>query len=149
METKIVKLGFVGVDSGQLLMCDPCQINSEFIANPVREETSNHRILKHKDDGILWQFCYRNLSEMSINPYPGVFPFPGSYMDVIPKYNKTPNELIESGDFIESEIDPMGNIPDGEFSYDGICKSTQKNENHGGQLKYSKGHDGEIGRAHV
>jgi len=135
--SKIVKLGTVEVDSGQLMICDPCYIESEF-KNPDSggKADHGHAIYKHKDDGKLWQFCY--------NEQPGnnaVNAFPGSYMDMIPEYGKCPNDLIQQKIFEKTDIDPVPHIPASEFSYRSICKTTGC-ENQGGQLNYTLGHEG-------
>ena len=64
---KIIKLGVVGVDSGQLMICDPCYIKDEFLT-PDSEGKSNHahQIYKH-EDGTLWQFCYKDESPYNPN----------------------------------------------------------------------------------
>jgi hypothetical protein len=77
MQTEIVKLGVVGVDSGQLIICDPADIDGEF----KRVDSAGY-------------------------------------------YGTAPH------------------IPEGEFSYRGICKITSENKKHGGQLNYTLGHEG-------
>lgn len=72
MKSKTIKLGVAGVDSGQLLICDPC--------------------------------------------------------------------YIEPG-FADQDIDSQP-IPEGEFSYRGICQLTLSGGNLGGQLNYPMGHPG-------
>lgn len=143
-----VHLGVVGVDSGQLVICDPCYIESEFKLE--REKTfktpfSNHPIYKHTD-GSEWQFTYNNLlakgEPKNDTHVPGVNAFPGSYADVIPQYGKCPNDLIQSGDFTKSDKNPFDHVPSGEFSYDGISALTLTSSNQGGQLNYNMGHAG-------
>ena len=136
LKTRIVKLGVVGVDSGQLVICDPTYIESEY-QQPDSEgkEDHAHGIYRHTD-GKLWQFCYGGKpSHENVNK------FPGSYETVIEEYGLTPNQLVEGGDFKETDLDPTPHIPDGEFSYRGICK-VRDNNNQGGQLNYLLGHPG-------
>jgi len=134
MKKEIVTLGFVGVDSGQLIICDPCYLKTEYVQ---REFKSSHEIYRHSD-GKLWQFTFSDLTEVSNVK---VNPFPGTYEDIIPEYGKNPNQLIKDGDFQPSGIDTMAYIPNGEFSYAGIAKATLSNEL-GGQLNYAMGHPG-------
>lgn len=136
MKTRIVKLGEVGVDSGQLMICDPCYINSEWQKTEESPYSDfAHSIYKHTD-GSLWQFCYGcEPATEEINK------FPGSYEDEILKYGKTPNQLITSGEFTATSIDPTPHIQDGAFSYEGVCKATNNNIQ-GGQLNYKRGHHG-------
>ncbi len=137
MKSRTVKLGVVGVDSGQLIICDPAYIADEF-KQPDSEGKADHAhtIYKHKNDGTLWQYCPSGKpSTENVNP------FVGSYSDIIPKYGMCPNNLVECGLFEETDIDPTTHIPIAEFSYRGICKTTGS-ENLGGQLNYLHGHAG-------
>lgn len=143
-----VCLGVVGVDSGQLVICDPLYIEQQFKLDRDRtnyKERSNHPIYKHKD-GSEWQFTYNNLKaegepkkETNI---PGVEAFPGSYATIIPEYGRSPNTLIQNGDFTKSNRTPFDHIPEGEFSYDGIMACTLTSSDHGGQLNFDMGHAG-------
>lgn len=133
MEREIITLGTVGVDSGQLLICDPCYLDSQYVQ---REFKSAHEIYRHTD-GKLWQF---NMGDMVGVMNEEVNPFPGTHEDIIPEYGKKPNQLINEGDFQLSEIDAMAYIPNGEFSYAGISKTTLSDL--GGQLNYMMGHPG-------
>lgn len=133
-KSEIVKLGVVGVDSGQLVICDPAYIESEF-QTPNERFSSSHPIYKHKEDGKLWQFCYGEKPSVK-----NVNSFTGKYSDVIEEYGLSPNDLIEQGLFEKTNIDPTPHIPEAEFSYRGICKVT--GGNYGGQLNYLKGHAG-------
>lgn len=137
MKTRIVKLGVVGVDSGQLMICDPSYISEQF-QNPDSKGKSDHAhdIYKHKD-GKLWQFCYGGKPSVE-----NVNPIKGTYADIIPEYGMSANDLIAKGLFVKSDIDPTPHIPESEFSYRGICKTTSKSENQGGQLNYLLGHEG-------
>lgn len=130
-----VKIGEVGVDSGQLMICDPSYIDGQFLSpDSGSYDDHAHKIYRHKDDKSLWQFTYGN------KPQGGVNKFPGRYDEVILKYGKSPNDLIKEGIFEKTDIDPTPHIPTGEFSYRGICKSTIQNLF--GQLNYSRGHKG-------
>lgn len=136
MKSEIVKLGVVGVDSGQLVICDPAYIEGQF-QTPDSEGKADHAhsIYRHKD-GKLWQFCYGEKPTAE-----NVNSFTGTYADVIPEYGLCPNDLKTQGLFEETDIDPTPHIPDAEFSYRGICKTTNA-ENQGGQLNYLLGNEG-------
>lgn len=136
MKTKKQLIGVVGVDSGQLIVTDPCYIDSQW-KNPDSGTYDDHAhdIYRHKDDKSLWQFTYGK------TPQGGVNPFPSTYDVVIPKYGKSPNDLINEKIFELTDIDPSPHIPNGEFSYRGICKMT-KGEEMAGQLNYEMGHEG-------
>lgn len=131
----IVKIGVVGVDSGQLIMCDPCYIESQWKTPPESGNDHAHDIYRHEDDGKLWQFTYgAKPSNENVNK------FPGSYADIIPEYGKSPNQLIDEGKFKKTGIDPTPHIPRHEFSYRGCCKETIASMH--GQLNYTLGHPG-------
>lgn len=134
MKSEIIKIGSVGVDSGQLIICDPCYIESQF-KSPDSEGKYDHahEIYRHAD-GKLWQYCNGEISA-----YSNVNPFPGSYEDIISEYGLNPNTLKRQGLFKVTDIDPTPHITLGEFSYRGICKV---NSLHGGQLNYLMGHPG-------
>jgi len=66
---------------------------------------------------------------------------PGSYTQTIKEYDASPNDLIEQGKFKKTNLDPTPHIQKGEFSYRGISKATN-NENQAGQLNYKLGHEG-------
>lgn len=121
---KKVKLGVVGVDSGQLMVCDPCYINSEW-----NSEEEFLDIRRYKDSVTNAVFQYRvdfENFESSMKEYDG----------------KTPNQLIKDGVWEEQEV-PEKIAKIGNFSYAGICETTlQKNEKQGGQLNYKLGHSG-------
>ena len=135
--SRVVKIGVVGVDSGQLVLSDPSYIESEFIVpEPDGNSDHAHAIYQH-EDSTYWQYCY----EGEKTSYDYVRPFPGNYTQIIKKYNASPNDLIKTGKFKKTPLDPTPHIPKGEFSYRGICKATN-NENQSGQLNYKLGHEG-------
>ena len=116
MADKIIKIGEVGVDSGQLLVCDPCYIDSEW----HKEDFEDERIYKDIHDESLWVWKKHFAHfESKIVHYKG----------------KTPNQLIAEGTWTK--------MPPGEakhpFSYNACCLASH---NEGGQLKYRLGHDG-------
>jgi hypothetical protein len=105
-ETKVL-LGHVSVDSGQVIICDPCYIDD----NWKQEEFKDIRRYKHKDGTIL--------------QYLVDFP---NYAVVIPKYGKTMNQLNEDGDTTEMSRDDLRT---GHFSYDGVCQETLSEDSFG------------------
>lgn len=137
MKTRTIKIGEVGVDSGQLIICDPCYIASEFLEpNSAPYSDHAHTVYKNIQAGKLWQFTYGRKPSVE-----GANQFPGSYDTVIPNYGMTPNQLKKEGLFIPLQIDPKPHVPNGEFSYRGICKATD-GPNQSGQLNYLLGHSG-------
>lgn len=110
-------IGHVGVDSGQLLLCDPCYIDSEW----EKEDFEDLRI-------------YQNKNSKEILQYRKDFP---NFGTVIPEYGKTMNELIETGEWEEIKTHPVVNP----FSYNACAKATLSEDGHG-QLNYKHGHSG-------
>lgn len=110
-------IGHVGVDSGQLMLCDPCYIDSEW----QKEDFEDIRIYKHKETGDQLQYRVHF----------------ANYEEVIPKYGKTMNELNATGEWtMEEKHDTK--YP---FSYNACSKATLSEDGHG-QLKYKMGHPG-------
>ena len=105
-------LGYVNVDSGQLMVTDPCYLkqfeNNEY--KPTRTFVSKADPLCT----IVWGEDFHNYEE-----------------DIIPKpYNKNMNTLIKQGVFVEVEDDEI----DSSYSYVGACHQSTKNEKQGGSL---------------
>lgn len=115
MSSKLI--GHVGVDSGQLLLCDPCYIDSQW----EKEDFEDLRI-------------YQNKNSKEILQYRKDFP---NFGTVIPEYGKTMNDLIETGEWEEIKTHPVVNP----FSYNACCKATLS-EDGNGQLNYKAGHAG-------
>jgi hypothetical protein len=114
---KKVCIGHVGVDSGQLLMCDPCYIDSEW----SKEDFTDIRIYEHKDTKERLQYRVD-------------FPH---YEAEITKYGKNMNELLKTGEW----LDVPATDSEFAFSYNACCKATLSNNGHG-QLNYKLGHPG-------
>lgn len=108
-------IGHVGVDSGQLLLCDPCYIDSEW----KKEDFEDTRIYRHKTTGDTLQYM-KDFAH---------------YEQVIPKYGKTMNELAFTGEWEEVEDRTPSAYP---FSYNACCKHTVSPKGHG-QLDFSTG----------
>jgi hypothetical protein len=111
-------IGHVGVDSGQLLLCDPCYIDSQWEI----EEFNITRTYKNKITGetLTWMKDFSN------------------YQEVLPKYGKCMNELNYSGEWeeIEDEIKTVH-----EFSYNACAKATLSEDGFG-ELNFKHGHPG-------
>lgn len=110
------EIGVVGVDSGQILVCDPCYIDSEW----KHEEFEDIRKYKH-NDGTILQFRV----DFERFDY------------IIPKYGKSMNDIIAAGEAVD--------LPSTEsrhpFSYNACCKKTC-GDSETGQLNFEMGHAG-------
>ena len=114
---KKVCIGHVGVDSGQLLMCDPCYIDSEW----SKEDFTDIRVYEHKDTKEKLQYKVD---------------FPHYEADIL-KYGKNMNQLIATGEWIDVPM-AESKYP---FSYNACCKATLSEDGYG-QLNYKLGHPG-------
>ena len=103
---KKIFLGNVGVDSGQLMITDPCYVN-DFESNDFDDIRKNQH--KETKDTLQYRVDFEN------------------YEQVIPKYKMTMNELLSKGIFEEM---PRSNS-DNSYSYNGACHQTY---NGGGEL---------------
>lgn len=112
-------IGHVGVDSGQLLLCDPSYIDSQW----EHEEFEDFRTYQHKDTGN--ELTYR-------------IDF-GNYQQPIEAYGgKNMNELIATGEWEELPDAKQAVNP---FSYNACAKATLSDNGHG-ELKFRHGHAG-------
>jgi len=105
MTTKL--LGHFGVDSGQVMIGDPCYLSTweDNDFNDVRIYTKGKDTLQYMKD-----FSH--------------------YDEVMPKYGKCMNELVEEGWVLdEKHCKPLT-----EYSYNGACNTTIHNKNSGGEL---------------
>lgn len=118
MSSKLI--GHVGVDSGQLLLCDPCYIDSQW----EKEDFEDVRVYEHKTtkDRLTFGKDFAN------------------YQQPIDKYDgKTMNELNETGEWDWVELDGQSSVYP--FSYNACAKATLSADGHG-QLNYKTGHPG-------
>lgn len=115
MEIRLI--GHVGVDSGQLLLCDPCYIDSEWQKEPFEDI----RIYKHKQTGDQLQYGVHF----------------ANYEEMIPKYGKTMNELNATGEWTMEEKHET-KYP---FSYNACSQATLSEDGYD-QLNYTMGHPG-------
>jgi hypothetical protein len=123
-------IGEVGVDSGQLLITDPCYINSQWKNESNGGKTRIAPVYRHEDGTVL--FCALH----GTAPAEAALPF-GHYEEVVEKYGKTPNQMVAEGIMVEQPEPP----PTGEYSYEGCCEATLSDEQ-AGQLNYALGHAG-------
>lgn len=113
---EIVEMGMVGVDSGQLMITDPCYIDSEW----QKEDFEDLRLYKDKETGKTYQY------QKDFN----------NYQEKIEGFELDVNELIKSGRFEELSIKRDFN-----YSYAGASYATLS-ENGYGEMKYKLGHEG-------
>ena len=108
-------IGRCPVDSGQIMITDPCYINSQWEENDFQDI----RIYEKSDNpSELLQF--RGFFRDGVKAVEKGVKFFESYEDVIDPYNKTVNELIADGTFIKKENATAND----EFSYNGACNTT-------------------------
>jgi len=110
-------LGLVAVDSGQLMVTDPCYVDTEWLD----EQFVDIRKYVDPKTGDTWQFGvdFR------------------TYQDVLPSLGRSVNDLLEAGLLIEVERQVPASF---DYSYDGACQATL-NKGHG-ELNFGKGHAG-------
>ncbi len=112
------KIGVVAVDSGQLLICDPCYIDSEWqykeFLDIRRYIDVEGKVYEYKKE-----FC--------------------NYAEILPT-GKTPNDHIADGDWTAVPVQEKEALL-GDFSYAGACETTHS-EKEAGQLHYRLGHAG-------
>lgn len=117
VEIAVEHLGNVGVDSGQLLITDPCYIDGEWQDEPYQDV----RVYQDGDTGALvtWGEHFQRYDE----------PLEG--------YGETPNSLIESGRLVQLLTSTPGEFT---YSYNGACQATLTMGH--GELVHSRGHAG-------
>ena len=108
----------VGVDSGQVIITDPCYIDSSW-----------------ENADIKWERKVKDPKTKKVYEYGKDFT---SYDEKILD-NKSVNDLIASGKLIN--VKPKYKNK-GEYSYRGCCETSIDNEKQGGQLFYKRGHAG-------
>lgn len=120
-------VGHVGVDSGQLLVCDPCYIDSQWLKD---KEPMGHPAVV--------------LTAKGKAEFPGLlawrsqWPFPwGSYEDVCPEMGVSINDARAAGLIQDVDMDPSR-----EFSYRGACDVSHGSGSRFGELEFRAGHTG-------
>ena len=118
VDVEVVYMGAVGVDSGQLLLTDPCYIEAEWLDEPfahgrVYRDVVTGRTITWNDDFV-------------------------KYTETLAGYDQTPEELIASGQIVQLPSPPT---PDKfSYSYNGACQATLSTGY--GELVYENGHTG-------
>jgi hypothetical protein len=118
VEIEVVYIGNVAVDSGQLLITDPCYIDSEWRQEPFRDD----RVYKDSQSGsiIRWGEDFKRFDE-PLEPY-----------------GQSPEELIRVGRLIL--LPPPPKPETFAYSYNGACQATLS-EGYG-ELVFDAGHAG-------
>lgn len=118
IQIEVVHLGNVGVDSGQLMITDPCYIDSDWEQEPYQSD----RIYKDSESGavVKWAEDFMRFDEP------------------LADYGETTEHLIASGRLVQL---PKPTTPDKfNYSYNGACQATQSAGH--GELAYRLGHPG-------
>lgn len=105
-----VRIGSVGVDSGQLLVCDPCYLQRWEHDNPGGRDGNLGHL--HDDGTILFCTLHGECHQE------GAIGF-DHFDQVIEKYGKSANQL--AGDGVLKKVTRR---PSGAFSYSGACQAT-------------------------
>lgn len=100
-ELEIEQIGFVAVDSGQLMITDPCYIDSEW----GREEFEDVRLFRDVETGSILQFG-RDF---------------GRFDEAPEGYSASVSDLVTAGRFERLELDTSRRRT---FSYAGACYAT-------------------------
>jgi len=135
MQQDRVQIGVVGVDSGQLIVADPCYVDSEWThlpqaVIPVPGTIFRDQITKRTyafighglADGVHVDVLFENF-EQPLADYDGL----------------TANQVRDKGVWKEESA---GADHQGEFDYRGVCHTTLKGKFGSGQLMYKRGHAG-------
>mgnify|MGYP001600951479 CR=1 FL=1 len=133
-------LGYVGVDSGQLLIADPCYIDSEW----KKEDFADIRLYEHKKTKkkLMYQASAGYSKNKSTITREKAFKKTGGELfanyEAITSFKKSMNEMEASKEVKELPVpEKMKSI--GHFSYAGSCETTMTNQH---QLNYKLGHPG-------
>lgn len=118
VDVEVVHLGNVGVDSGQLMITDPCYIDSEWQHEPFQDD----RVYRDTQSGALvrWGEDFQRFDE----------PLEG--------YGETPSDLIAAGRL--AQLPKPVTPATFNYSYNGACQATLSAGH--GELVYRRGHPG-------
>lgn len=119
VEIEVVFLGMVGVDSGQLLITDPCYIDAYWADEPF--------------DG---DRAYRDTVTGAVHRLGKDFK---RFDEVLEAYGKAPKDLVLDGRW--SELPPPPPPTTYNYSYNGACQATLSDDGYG-ELTYPGGHHG-------
>jgi hypothetical protein len=101
------RIGMVAVDAGMLMVCDPCYIDSHWKRHPFDDvrryrDTTSGRVLTYGKDFKTYVQPLRAYGGLHVN------------------------DLLEQG-----RLEEVPEQPTGEFSYDGACRATLTDTQHG------------------
>jgi hypothetical protein len=116
-------LGECGVDSGQLMIMDPCYLENQF----QKKDFVDHRAYRDVKTGAEYKYRSGDFEnyESPISDYDG----------------KTPNQLISEGVWVKGTIaNPNARQPGEAESYASISNGTIANDSY--QMNYRMGHPG-------
>jgi hypothetical protein len=142
---KLVYLGVVGVDSGQLMVCDPCYIDGQW----QDEGFKDVRTYRDTKTGVEYQYPihFTNYDQTLLHAHMKLIGLAKDDKKKVEKAKKTTKRVAKLKDktinqlLADGELEHVKNEPTGKFSYDGCCKATLSGEG-GGQLNYRMGHAG-------
>ncbi|MFH0767811.1 MAG: hypothetical protein V1920_06930 [Bacillota bacterium] len=123
-------LGYVGVDSGQLMVCDPCYLESEWKNVPFQDI----RIYKHNKTKKL--FVYLGGKTKSPKKIGKSEAF--ANYNSITSNGKTMNEMEKAKEVTQIDVKAKSKLI-GSFSYAGVCETTLADKH---QINYKLGHPG-------
>jgi hypothetical protein len=118
------EIGIVAVDSGQLVICDPCYIDSEWDKKDAYYRDQFYDVKWAGRDYVI------DMGDLIMNKG-WTFSVPFRQFG-----GKTMNTLVRQGLAVERPRKETG-----VFGYNGCCKAST-NENRGGGLKFKMGHFG-------
>jgi hypothetical protein len=118
VKIEVAHLGNVGVDSGQLLITDPCYVDSEWEYVPL-DSDRDYRDTK-TGETVKWREEFLFDYDKPIEPY-----------------GESPRQLIQSGRLVQQPEPPAETQS---YSYNGACRATLGKGY--GELAYKKGHPG-------
>lgn len=126
-------LGHVGVDTGQLMITDPCYIDSEW----QKKEFKDIRAYRHKTTGRC--FIYAGFTTLPDN-LPELLKQSEAFANYesMTTTGKTMNQLIENEEVEAIEIPEKTKLV-GDYSYAGACETTMQDKY---QLNFRQGHAG-------
>lgn len=123
--TQWVKIGEVGVDSGQLMICDPCYLDSHWRQTPFKDI----RVYRDKKTNKLYAYDTEEARKLE-----GIYEYFSHYEQTMSDTGLTPNQHNRRKDW-----EPVDEAIDSSFSYNGVCKKGSKPFK---QVNYPLGHAG-------
>lgn len=102
VKVEVVRLGTVGVDSGQLLITDPCYIDGQWLDQPFQD--NRVYLDTQTGDTVRWGRDFTRFDEP------------------LEAYGDTPHSLLESGRLVQ--LPPPPRPEKFPYSYNGACQAT-------------------------